>query len=285
MNTSRAIHVIGPNPEDIKQLDKLSNIAQAGEWMYRVDLADSVNPCLNSMYQPPLCDRPIPKSTTQASATVSSNRPGSDLQSSTPYSHPLINFEDNGETVTFPSFITLLPQLVTAKKDRNLQIVTANVPTTNQENTTRSAPITFNLPAVRGEWITSTMEHVTPSSAYSSEPANTTNSKVHFTLQPDFPSGDSQSTIDLPDLKLFTQASTTKRSTRLPVPIKLPTVKPSLKEKPVKTGGATKKTTAQESYDQRKSGVLTDDDDLNSTGSMGHLLCDHFRLPGWNDKF
>lgn len=269
-DTTKSHHLIGTSPVDIAQLDKLSNIASPGEWLYRVDSIDPISPCLKSGLQPPLCDRKI--QTAIITTTPESVEPEI-FSSLSPYTHPFINFEDNGETVTFPSFVTLLPQLVTLKKEVPKNLIefaqTAHPDVEETKMPASSTTLTISTPLKIDPIEPTTIKIATES--YPSSTVSYTNETVNATTMSNLIDDISASTEDLPTLHLFTQpASTTRKSTRSPVPIKLATQKP--KEKQHKT--TFKKKYGQEvnignDYQQsgKNSGTLTDDGDLGSTGS------------------
>lgn len=142
-DASNSLVLPGSGTENIKQLAKQSNIKTPGEWMFRVDL-QKINPCPSGNLAAPFCETEATignKKTYGMRWTIYGTNylfsvglfminiifkrlaPAIGLPSEmtphfiTPFksliSHPSIDFEDNGQTVTFPAFITLVPQLIT----------------------------------------------------------------------------------------------------------------------------------------------------------------------------
>uniref|UniRef100_A0A915K1U0 Uncharacterized protein n=1 Tax=Romanomermis culicivorax TaxID=13658 RepID=A0A915K1U0_ROMCU len=204
--------LLGPENEDIKQLDKLSNIAMPGEWMYRVDRADKLDFCFDMEMAPPLCDRPLDsefyssQSVTVAPIITTSN--ATSLISTTKFHHPLFNFENSGETVTFPSFLTLFPQFVTQKTKNqlpnNVQLVSAtqqtiikpisdkNMTSFHEINATteilnpRPSNSTSSVDFSVQEQSTPPIDNMTPSSNSMTSLSNYTTSSINITLSGDF---------------------------------------------------------------------------------------------------
>lgn len=264
-----------------------------GEWLFRIDQSDKLEYCLNKLYEPPLCNHRATDTELirqySTSATFPSprdfafNTSESSFQnsSSTKYFHPLINFDDNGETVTFPSFITLVPQLVSSnpngQQKNSLQIVTATqqtiikpIPSKTYSNiTTDLKPDSSTRSSI---FIVTGNDSLPELDNYNSR-IQTTTFNVQDTSDrvPNIITADGDKEIvqhqgggvNLPPLQIFT-VGTTKRTTRSPVPIKVVTQKAQTKSHKVHSS---KDGVVGDRDKSETSGQPGYDDNLNSSGS------------------
>lgn len=113
----------GSGTDGIRQLTSLSNIQEPGKWLFKVDQS-RVQPCPDGSSNPPYCAEGGSRGKTSVPSDAFSfylsrflSRPVFYLGPNTPVvstrPRPAVGSEGESETVTFPSFITVIPAILT----------------------------------------------------------------------------------------------------------------------------------------------------------------------------